>query len=105
MSRSNFFQSEEALELLKEFKALFLNSQQPPDRVILDDVDFRKIIIIENRTAAHLRAGKKITFSKIGGKIYYLLSHGLDYLRRYQVDCIADNVITMQKSAKRTRLK
>lgn len=103
MRRSNFLQSEDVQEILQEIYALFLKSQQPPDRVILDDVDLRNILKISKRKTASLRSEKKITFSKDAGKIYYLLSNVLDYIHVHQVDSIESRMIPMQKSTKRTR--
>ena len=90
--KSNFLKSEEVQELLKEINALFLNAQQPPEFRILDDVALCEILHISPRTTSNLRRERKIAYSQDTGKVQYLFSDVLAYLKTYRVEAI-DNVV------------
>ena len=55
---------------------------RPPEQIILDDVALREMLKISKRTTAYLREKGLITYSKIGSKIYYLLSDVLIFLKQ-----------------------
>lgn len=93
MSSEKKIFSVEAEQLLSEIYSKFLNSKQDPGQVILDDVDLRNLLKISKRKAAYLRSERKIAFSKDGGKIYYLFSDVLDYLKRSRVDIISNKLL------------
>lgn len=57
---------------------------RPPDQIILDDVQLREILKMSKRSTAYLREKGLITYSKVGSKIYYLLSDVLAFLKKYE---------------------
>ena len=52
---------------------------------------------ISKRHSANLRATKQITYSKSGGKIYYLLSDVLDFIKKNEIKSV-DVTTTIFKS-------
>jgi hypothetical protein len=58
---------------------------RPPDQIIIDDVALREMLKMSKRTTAYLREKGLITYSKIGSKIYYLLSDILLFLKQYEI--------------------
>jgi len=106
--KSNFLKSEEVQELLKEINALFLNAQQPPESRILDDVALCEILHISPRTTSNLRRERKIAYSQDTGKVQYLFSDVLAYLKMYRVEAIYNVVVplpgnTLRKTRKGKR--
>ena len=75
-------------ELIRDFRQELFNNQRPPNEIILDEVDFCKLLKISKRHAANLRANRLISYSKSGGKIYYLLSNVLEFIEKNQIRCI-----------------
>lgn len=71
---------EQVRELLIEIRTELSKLQRPADEVILDDVDLRQMLKVSKRTTANWREIRQITYSKLGGKIYYKLSDVLDML-------------------------
>jgi predicted TIM-barrel fold metal-dependent hydrolase len=57
---------------------------RPPDQIILDDVQLREMLKMSKRSTAYLREKGLITYSKVGSKIYYLLSDVLIFLKKYE---------------------
>lgn len=76
------------LEILREDIS---NIKRPPNEVILDEVAFCDLLHISKRHAANLRAKKLITYSKLGGRIYYLLSAVLIFIEKNEIKCIDRN--------------
>jgi Helix-turn-helix domain len=97
MQSTEIFQSTSAQEFLKEIRHEFLKSQRPPEQVILDEVDFCQYLKISKRHAADLRSEGKVTYSKIGGKLYYKLSDVLCFIETYQVKSIHENIRLFKK--------
>lgn len=58
---------------------------RPPDQIILDDVQLREMLKMSKRSTAYLREKGLITYSKIGSKIYYLLSDVLFFLKQNEI--------------------
>ena len=91
MQSSEIFLSPSAQEFLKELKHEVFKSQRPPEQVILDEVDFCKFLKISKRHAADLRSEGWVSYSKIGGKLYYKLSDVLNFIERHQVKSVLEN--------------
>lgn len=67
-------QYEELLEQISEIRnSLNLKQKQPSD-VFVDNQEFIDLMKISKRTAQSWRDEGKISFSQIGGKIYYKMS-------------------------------
>ena len=58
---------------------------RPPEQIILDDVALREMLKMSKRSTAYLREKGLITYSKIGSKIYYLLSDILLFLKQNEI--------------------
>jgi hypothetical protein len=58
---------------------------RPPEQIILDDVALREMLKMSKRSTAYLREKGLITYSKIGSKIYYLLSDVLLFLKQNEI--------------------
>jgi Helix-turn-helix domain len=80
------------IKTVKELKQNLENVIRPADEVIYDDIEFRNLLKVSKRTAAYWRERGIITFSKLGGKIYYRLSDILTLLKRYEVPAVASNL-------------
>jgi len=65
---------------------------RPPEQVLLDDVELRQLLKVSKRTTAYLREKGLITYSKVGGKIYYLYSDVLEMMSRHQIRCISSKI-------------
>jgi Helix-turn-helix domain len=91
------FQKEAQQEFLKEIRHEFLKSQRPPEQVILDEVDFCQFLKISKRHACDLRSEGQISYSKIGGKLYYKLSDVLHFIESHQVKSVDHNVRLFKK--------
>ncbi|MGG9960010.1 helix-turn-helix domain-containing protein [Ferruginibacter sp. SUN106] len=92
MQNSEIFQSTSAQEFFRELRHELYNMQRPPDQVILDEVDFCNFLKISKRHACDLRVEGQITYSKIGGKLYYKLSDILNFIERHQVKSVAQSI-------------
>jgi DNA-binding transcriptional MerR regulator len=82
------FDSEEIQELviaLKEVKEIIQNVGKSPDNIILDDVDVQNFFKISKRTIAYWREKGEITYSKLGGRIFYRLSDILSLIKRHEI--------------------
>jgi len=80
------FYSEAAQEFLKEIRKEVLSTKRPPEEIILDETQLCELLHISKRHAADLRKEGIIKYSKVGGKLYYLLSDVLDMIKRYQIN-------------------
>jgi len=97
MQISEIFQSSSAQEFIQELRHEIFKYQRPADQVILDEVDFCQFLRISKRHASDLRSEGQITYSKIGGKIYYKLSDILNFVERHQVKSVSDTVRLFKK--------
>lgn len=82
----DIFNSEAAREFIGEIKNLLLTAQRPPEEIILDETDLCNLLHISKRHAADLRKEGILRYSKIGGKLYYLLSDVLEMIRIYRIE-------------------
>jgi hypothetical protein len=83
--------SEEIQELmttLESVKQIVHNVGKPPEHIIFDDVELRNFLKVSKRTPAYWREKGEITYSKLGGKIYYRLSDVLAFIKKYEVTAI-----------------
>lgn len=83
---------QQLINTVKELKNVIGNVSRPPDQVIYDDVDLRKLLNVSKRTVAYWREKGLITFSKLGGKIYYRLSDILAFLKVHEVPAVNSNI-------------
>jgi hypothetical protein len=86
--------SEEIRELmitLKDIRDIIHNVGKPPEHIIFDDVDLRNFLKVSKRTSAYWREKGEITYSKLGGKIYYRLSDVLALLKKKEVSAVQTN--------------
>lgn len=86
------FYSEAAQEFIKEIKSLVLKGQRPPEEIILDETDLCELLHISKRHAADLRKEGVLKYSKVGGKLFYLLSDVLDMIKNYRIDIPTNNL-------------
>ncbi len=86
MTSEEFFRTPSAQEFIKELKREILNSKRPPEEIILDETDLCNLLHISKRHAADLRKEGILRYSKIGGKLYYLLSDVLEMIRIYRIE-------------------
>jgi hypothetical protein len=84
----DFYKTPAAEEFFKRLKQMLLDTQRPPEQVVLDDADFCAFLKCSKRHAANLRAKREIKFSKSGGKIYYILSDILHFIKENEVQTI-----------------
>jgi hypothetical protein len=66
--------------------------KRPAEEIVLDDVALQKYLNISKRKTAELREQRKITYSKPDGRVYYLLSDVLSYVKKNQVKAIEDTL-------------
>lgn len=90
-STEDFFKSPSAEEFLKRLNDQFLNTQRPPDQILLDEASFCDYLNISKRHAANLRAKREITYFKAGGKLYYKLSDVLAFVEKNKVPAICES--------------
>ncbi len=79
----------ELTKLIEQLKCFIENVIRPPEQVILDDVDLRGLLKVSKRTTAYWREKGVVTFSKLGGKIYYKLSDILILLKKNELPAVA----------------
>jgi helix-turn-helix protein len=79
-------------ELVRLFKYECQQTKRPPEEVIYDDVDLRNFLKVSKRTTASWREKGLITFSKLGGKIYYRLSDILLFIKQHEIPAVAANL-------------
>jgi hypothetical protein len=82
----------ELTELAQLIKHEIQQAKRPADEVIYDDVDLRTFLKVCKRTTASWREKGMITFSKLGGRIYYKLSDILDFLRKHEIPSVDKNL-------------
>lgn len=94
-SMANNIHSHEIHELINTvsaLKATLENILRPANEIIYDDVDLRNLLKVSKRTLAYWRERGMITFSKLGGKIYYRLSDVLALLKEYEVQAVSSDL-------------
>ena len=78
----------ELKQFLNDIEERQMRASRDPQEVILDDVDFCALLKISRRKSAEIRAKREIRYYKSGGKIYYLLSDVLAYIKRNAIPSI-----------------
>ena len=79
-------------ELLHLIRYEVQQAKRPAEEVILDDVDLRKFLNVSKRTTAYWREKGVITYSKLGGKIYYRLSEILRLIKENEIPAVNANL-------------
>jgi len=77
---------------IEDLKLALANACRPPEQQILDDVDLRAFLKVSKRTTAYWREKGLITFSKLGGKIFYRLSDVLSLIKQNEVPAVNSNL-------------
>ncbi len=83
---------EELIKSVNELKETVASAARPAHEVIYDDVDLRNMLKVSKRTLAYWRERGLITFSKLGGKIYYRLSDVLLLLKENETPAVTSNL-------------
>ena len=81
----------ELADFLKDMEDRVNKALRPANEVILDDLELQRILYISKRTSASLREQRLIPFHKSQGKIYYLLSDVLEYIKRNRVEAASQD--------------
>jgi hypothetical protein len=90
--KNSIFNHPEFPDLIERVRDEVEKAKRPSEEVIYDDVDLREFLKVSKRTTAYWREKGLITFSKLGGKIYYRLSDILLLLKKYEVPAIDDSL-------------
>lgn len=90
--RLNTDEIDDLFQQIGELKDALHNVARPPEHVIYDDVQLRDLLKVSKRTTAYWRERGLITFSKLGGKIYYKLSDILSLLKQREVSAIHSSI-------------
>ena len=72
------------LDALKEINSKLGKLKMDSSETFIDHEEFLKLMKISRRTAQNWRDNGIITFSQVGGKIYYKLSDIDEMLKRHQ---------------------
>ncbi len=91
-SRQFIHQIPELEELIKIIQYEIQQAKRPPEEVIYDDVDLRNFLKVSKRTTAYWREKGLITYSKLGGKIFYRLSDILNLVKDNEIQAINTNL-------------
>ncbi len=97
MNTEKFHRHPDYEQFLREIEQIVADVKRPANEVILDEVDFIKKLRISKRLASYLRVKGLITYSKVGGKIYYRLSDILKMLDNHEVKAMIDRRKTKWK--------
>jgi len=81
----------ELVQSVSQLKSALENVGKPPEEVVYDDVDLRDKLKVSKRTTAYWREKGLLTFSKIGGKIFYKWSDILAFLKQNEVPAVKTN--------------
>ena len=92
MTHEEFFRTPPAQEFIKEIRKEVLSTKRPPEEIILDETQLCELLHISKRHAADLRKEGILKYSKIGGKIYYLLSDVLEMIKKHRIENPSDNL-------------
>jgi hypothetical protein len=79
-------------ELVQLIRHEVQQAKRPAEEVIYDDVDLRNFLKVSKRTTAHWREKGMITYSKLGGKIYYKLSDVMLLLKQNEVSAVGQHL-------------
>lgn len=79
-------------QLVNLIRAEIQQAQRPPEEVIIDDVSLREMLKVSKRTTANWRERGIITFSKLGGKIFYRLSDILELIKQNEIPAVRTNL-------------
>lgn len=82
----------EIRHLFQELRQIYENGMRPAEQVILDDVDLRNYLKVSKRTTAYWREKAMITYSKLGGKIFYRLSDILKLIAEYEIPAVTKDL-------------
>ncbi|HTM91149.1 MAG TPA: hypothetical protein VL095_01930 [Flavisolibacter sp.] len=66
--------------------------QRPAKEVILDDVGLRELLKVSKRTTAMYRSNRLISYSFLGGKVFYILEDVLEAIRRNRIPCLSEQL-------------
>lgn len=80
------------IKTLQSLKQTIENINKPPEYTILDDVDLCNFLKVSKRTSAYWREKGEITYSKLGGKIYYKLSDILILMKKHAVTAVSSRI-------------
>lgn len=94
MNYEDFFRHPGWEEILKQFKYEISQAQRPSNEIILDDMELCRVLNCSKRTTATLRSTGQISYHQCG-KIQYLLSDVLVYLKNNRVE--AREIITKSR--------
>jgi hypothetical protein len=86
------YEIQELIDTVDDVKKALEKIRRPANETILDDVDVRGLLKVSKRTLAYWRERGIITFSKVGGKIYYRLSDILVLLKQHEIPVVASNL-------------
>ncbi len=86
------YELQELIGTVNDVKVALEKMGRPANETILDDVDVRDLLKVSKRTLAYWRERGIITFSKLGGKIYYRLSDILILLKQHEIPAVASNL-------------
>jgi hypothetical protein len=75
-------------QLVNLIRTEIQQAQRPPEEVIFDDVSLREMLKVSKRTTANWRERGFITFSKLGGKIFYRLSDVLMLIKQNEIPAV-----------------
>ena len=78
----------ESQQLFKQVMHELQNMQRPANELLLDDWDLMQILKVCKRSIANYKEQGKITYSKFGGKSFYLYSDVLEAVMLNQVPAI-----------------
>ena len=73
---------------IEQLKTEFQTARRPAEETILDDVALQEMLKVSKRTTAYWREKGLITFSKLGGKIYYRLSDILALISQHEIAAV-----------------
>jgi hypothetical protein len=82
----------ELKQFLIDIEERQMRAFRDPKEVILDDYDFCKLLKISKRKSAEIRARREIRYYKSGGKVYYILSDVLEYIKRNAFPSIYESI-------------
>ena len=90
MNEITFSEIKESIqEILNSIRRELHNCQRPANEIIVDNTGMMDILNISKRTAASMRQKRMITYSRIGGLIYYKLSDILEFINNNEVTSVS----------------
>ena len=76
----------ELKDFIDEIDERIKKAHRPADELILDDTELCSLLHMSKRTSASIRHQKLLPYHKVGGKIYYLYSDVLIFLKKNRVE-------------------